>query len=758
MQMLEADMLKRAVIAVLCGFLIIVSLPIAAQSAVSFAAHRDFVAGDAPKLFASGDVNGDGIADLVIPNATLNFQLVSVLLGNSDGTFQPERSFASGGVGTMAAVVADFNGDHKLDVAVATLSGVSILLGDGAGNLGAPKTIQDLSQPEALVAADFNRDGKTDIAAANFKTNTVSIFVGDGRGNLSLKSTLTVGRGPLGIAVGDFNHDSRLDLAVANSNQSGGNSGPNGNTVSILLGLGNGTFQPAVNLPVAKGPIGVAIADVNKDNKPDVVVTNSLTDQVSLLLGNGNGSFQNAVAFTVGSGGTPVQGFFPSYVSLADLNADGNLDLLVANNNTSSIALLTGDGKGGFSKPVNLSVGRTPVAVLGGDFNRDGKSDFVTSNLDGHTISVVLGKGGGKFLDVSTIADSAGPVQVVSADFNRDGITDLATVNAGNSQDGNTVSVFFGQTGARFSQQLALKVGTDPLSLATADFNNDGLPDIVAANFGKYPDDPGSISLVLNKGSGSFQPAVNFPAGDFPDFVAAADFNGDGNEDVVVSDFGTNVGVAGISVLFGDGKGGFSAPVKVGPDIDFALQVLTGDFDGDGNADIAYSISGSNDSVSVLLGDGKGSFAPAKTVTSSFFVFTFTVGDFNHDNLADFAVEEGGVIEILLGEGNGSYQSAGFFDEGEAALFSAVQSLAVGDFNKDGFLDLVAPDVFSDNVSVLLGNGDGTFQPGPLFAGAPGGRAVVADFNKDGRPDVALAGTDSSTDAGKLVILLNRSR
>ena len=756
--MYDADMRKRTALTVLCAFLVVSSHSIAAQGSVSFAAHRDFVAGDGPKLFASGDLNGDGIADLVIPNSTLNFQLVSVLLGNSDGTFQPERSFASGGVGTMAAVIADFNGDHKLDVAVATLSGVSILLGDGTGNLGAPKTITDSGLPESLVAADFNRDGKTDIAAANFSSNTVSIFQGDGRGNLSLRTTLTVGRGPLGIAVGDFNHDSRPDLAVANSNQSGGSSGPNGNTVSILMGLGNGTFQPAVNLPVAKGPIGVAIADVNKDSKPDVVVTNSLTDQVSVLLGNGNGSFQNAVRFTVGSGASPVQGFFPSYVNVADMNGDGNLDLLVANNNTSSITLLTGDGKGSFSKPVNLSVGRTPVAVLAGDFNRDGKSDFVSSNLDGHTVSVVFGKGNGKFLDVSPIADNAGPVQMVSADFNHDGITDLATVNAGNSQDGNTVSVFFGQVGAKFSRQLALKVGTDPLSLATADFNNDGLPDIVAANFGTYPDDPGGISVLLNKGNGSFQPAASFPAGDFPDFVAAADFNRDGNQDVVVSDFGTNVGVAGISVLSGDGKGGFSAPVKVGPDIDFAFQVLTGDFDNDGNPDIAYSSSGINDSVSVLLGDGKGSFAPAKTVTSSFFVFTFTTGDFNHDNLADFAVEEGGVIEMLLGQGNGRYQSAGFVDEGEAALFSAIQSLAVGDFNKDGFLDLAAPDVFSDNVSVLLGNGDGTFQPGQLFAGAPGGRAVVADFNQDGRPDIALAGTDSSTDAGKVVVLLNRTQ
>jgi len=302
-----------------------------------------------------------------------------------------------------------------------------------------------------------------------------------------------VGRAPLGLAVSDLNRDGHQDLVVANSNQSGGNRGPNGNTVSILLGAGDGTFSPAVNIAVANGPIGVAIADVNKDNNLDVVVTVSLTDQVSLLLGKGDGTFQTPATFTVASGGTPVQGFFPTYVTAADLNADGKLDLLVANTNTSTIALLSGDGAGHFAPPLNLSVGRTPVAVLAGDFNHDGKTDFISSNFDGHTVSVVLGTGRGKFLDVSTVPASAGPVQVVSADFNQDGIADLATVNAGNSQDGSTVSVFLGKGGGRFSPQLVLKVGTDPLSLATADFNNDGLQDLVAANFGTFPNDHGNV-------------------------------------------------------------------------------------------------------------------------------------------------------------------------------------------------------------------------------------------------------------------------
>src|SRR5215831_815940 len=153
--MLEPQVLKKAVVMVLwAGFLFLFSSnKMLAQDRVAFAAHQDFVAGDGPKLFARGDLNGDGITDFITPNSTLNFQLVSVLLGNGDGSFQPVRNFASGGFGTVAAVVADFDGDSKQDVAVASKSGVSVLLGNGTGNLGAPKTIADNSLPQALAAA-----------------------------------------------------------------------------------------------------------------------------------------------------------------------------------------------------------------------------------------------------------------------------------------------------------------------------------------------------------------------------------------------------------------------------------------------------------------------------------------------------------------------------------------------------------------------------------------------------------------------------
>src|SRR4051812_32666250 len=187
--------------------LALASMLASAQSSPAFTSHRDYVAGDAPRLFAAADLNNDGEVDYVLPNSTVNFSVVSVILGNHDGSFQAPLFFDSGAIGTSAATVADFNEDGKQDVAVTTLSGVSLLLGDGAGNLGTPRTFIVGNTPEALVSGDFNGDSHADLAVANFVSNSVSILLGNGHGNFQAALTLTVGRAPLGIVVGDFNQD-----------------------------------------------------------------------------------------------------------------------------------------------------------------------------------------------------------------------------------------------------------------------------------------------------------------------------------------------------------------------------------------------------------------------------------------------------------------------------------------------------------------------------------------------------------------------
>src|SRR5215831_13493405 len=535
-------------------------LAVTASATLSkFSAHRDYAAADAPVNVATGDLNGDGIPDLVVPNFN-NSTSISVLLGKRDGSFQSLQLFNSGGTNPFDAVVADFNGDGKNDVAVTFPSGgVSILLGDGLGHLGAPRVLSAGAHPLHVAAADFNGDHKMDLAVTNLESNNVSILLGRGDGTFMGAPSPAVGMGPVGIVQGDFNHDGKIDLAVANSGVlSGSNQGAHANTVAILLGMGTGRFQAPVFLPVAKTPLLLAVADFNKDMKPDLVVSNNGGGVVSELLGNGNGTFQTPRTFHVQQAIS---------ISVADFNTDGNPDMVVSNGNgqtstSSTVALLLGDGTGNFNPAKEVPAGRQPSAVLAGDFNHDGKADYITSNLDANTISVVLGKGNGAFNDIGPDIPSNGAfsTQVIAGDFNNDGIPDLAQVNTGLIRnEGNTISVLLGKRGGGFQAAQTSKVGRQPAGLAAVDFNHDGHLDLVVADFG----DPinnvsGDVALLLGNGDGSFQTARKFGAGPgLPLSVAIADFNGDGNPDAVVAENSTAFGPGAISLLLGDGTHGF---------------------------------------------------------------------------------------------------------------------------------------------------------------------------------------------------------
>jgi hypothetical protein len=171
------------------------------QKLPRFVAHRDYLAADGPQNIAMGDLNGDGIADLIVNDG--NTSNISLLLGNRNGTFQPLRLIDAGGANPFDAVIADFNGDGKNDVAVTTDSGVFILLGDGNGNLGAPRFFPAGTNPGHIVLADFNGDHKLDLAVTNIGSNDVSILLGKGDGTFAEAVSVPVGMGPLGISVGD---------------------------------------------------------------------------------------------------------------------------------------------------------------------------------------------------------------------------------------------------------------------------------------------------------------------------------------------------------------------------------------------------------------------------------------------------------------------------------------------------------------------------------------------------------------------------
>jgi hypothetical protein len=319
---------------------------------------------------------------------------------------------------------------------------------------------------------DFNGDGIPDLAIANVGGSTISILLGVGDGTLVLKSSPATGNAPISLAVGDFNGDGIQDLAVLNQGD---------RTVVILIGNGDGTFQPPVPYGVGATPYSVVVGDFNGDGVQDLAVTNAGANTVSILLGNGNG------IFTLVS--SPATGAYPISVAVGDFNGDGIPDLATANTHDNTVSILLGRGDGTFSIKSSPATGSTPQSVAVGDFNGDGIPDLAVANGLSNTVSIFLGVGDGTFTLKSTPATGSGPGFVAISDFNGDGIPDLVTAN----EVGNTASILIGAGDGTFALKSSPATGNRAQSVAVGDFNGDGNPDIATAN-----DSSNNVSVLLS--------------------------------------------------------------------------------------------------------------------------------------------------------------------------------------------------------------------------------------------------------------------
>ncbi|WP_040892250.1 beta strand repeat-containing protein [Zavarzinella formosa] len=686
--------------------------------------------------------------------------------------------------------VASGSGTGTIGLNIVATNNIKDLAGNAFGDgVFAPAANFNVgSKPYSVAISDVNGDGKPDLITANEGSSAVSVLLGTGTGSFGAATNFTVGSAPKSVAVGDVNGDGRPDIITANYDS--------GN-VSVLLGTGAGSFAAAANYAVGQSPRSVAVGDVNGDGKPDIITANYDSGNVSILAGNGAGSFAAAGNVDVGSR--------PTSVVIDDVNGDNKPDLVVACFDSGSVRALLGNGSGSFAATANFDVHSDPYSVAAGDVNGDGKPDLVAVGFGGYFVSVLPGNGDGTFAPASPLLIGTQPYSVVIGDVNGDGLPDIITAN----DKSNTVSVLSGTGTGSFATAPGslLNVGSIPKSVAVADVNGDGKPDLVTANSGGN-----NVSVLLNggpqtgpvfsmlstavvasvtasgpgiaAGTGTLRASqtvtitVNFseavrvdgtnglPTLTLNDGAIASYAGGSGTtaltfvytvapgqytNDLTVTAFNLNgASLAGANVSAAAANPAGTLKIDAAPPV--AAITLAGAASQFAGAALQFNVVFSEDVSGVDTSD----FALAVTGETHASITGVNRIDAAHYNVSVASASGAGTsgtiglnivatndIKDLVGNALGG----GAFTSGDGASIGTDQrSVAIGDVNGDRKPDLVTANFDDNTVSVLLGDGAGSFGAAANFAvDNDPFSVVIGDVNGDGKPDLVTANESSST-------------
>ena len=491
-------------------------------------------------------------------------------------------------------------------------------------------------------------------------------------------------------------------------------------------------------------PTGIVAGDFNKDGAIDLAVLNSGSGTVSILNGNNSGAFAVTRNITVGA----ATGTGGTYLLGMDINGDGGLDLVAGNTLQNTVGVLMGRGNGNFQAVQDYAIANGPAYVAPIDFNRDGKPDLAVTQSTGGTVSILMNNtlptpthGSLNFLAPHVPRMGRGNMadSVAVADFNHDGRPDIAVAYL---QD-NAVRVLTASGGANFSSGAEYPVGNQPYAIAAADLNNDGYADLVTANT-SLNSKPGTISVLMNKGdgSGTFDAAQTYTVGWLPYGVAIGDLNGDGIPDLAVTNYGDNT----VSILYGQTGGGFTSGQTLATCTN-PYGVAIGDTRHSGQNDVAVTCFHTGQ-LEVFLNNSmmpyqpppaQASFQSPEMYSTDSFPTSLVMGDFNRDGKLDIVTGNSIANDVSFFAGNGS---GAFGSAVNSAALNFPDSIAAGDVNGDGIPDLVTVAPNFNQVAILLGKGDGTFgQRVEFAAGSQPWAVALGDFNLDGKLDIVTANT-----------------
>jgi hypothetical protein len=696
--------------------------------------------GDNPVSVAVGAA-GRTSAGLLAVTANRGGDSVSVVrISKSEGFAAP--LMIDVGRAPNGVALADIDRDGLTDIIVANsetdelgplpdgVGSCSVLLQTAAGEFVEAWRLPAGGHPEAVAVDDLDEDGLPDIVAANPYSNAVVIFRQTAGRTFDLSaSPISVGTKPNALTIGDIDGDRRKDIVVANSMS---------DDVTVVRQQLDGTFPSSAGpaIKVGTSPYSIVVADVDGDGWSDILTANQGSNDVSVLRGAGAGAFLSAESYATGS--------YPSSLAVARFDADNALDLVTADLNDGTVSLLHGFGDGGFFERRRLSAGSFPYAVAVGDVNGDGRPDVVTANRESSDLSVLLGRGDGSFAKRRTLAVdefALRPVDVLLADINGDGRLDIVTANEGLGTGTiypepvvpGGVCILFGLGDGTFTPPQVELMTAHPGAVAVADLNGDELPDIVATvgrpaewqeapapDLWKVGDiSSGAVYVLLQQFDGTYSSQQAATAvGRLPSDVAVTDLDGDGAPDVVfcTTGFAEFDDRGSVAVMYGDGRGGFSVPLGLAAG-NHPQSLAVADVDGDERPDIVVVNANRLDrkeagDVSVLLQKDRRRFVPqAVRLPVGLLPYGVAIEDFTGDRRPDIIVSNvsSKSISMLAGDGTGSFAAA----VPVSFLTAAPGGLATGDIDRDGRPDLVTANLVTNDVAVVMQSGWTTLGDGP---------------------------------------------